>query len=48
MPLCTFLCKMARERGLADFTVWDHEIEPKTRTVPLRSLVAARCCVVDV
>ncbi|CAK9026417.1 unnamed protein product [Durusdinium trenchii] len=33
MPLCTFLCKMARERGLADFTVWDHEIEPKTRTV---------------
>lgn len=30
MPLCTFVCKMARERGIADLGIWDHELTQKS------------------
>lgn len=37
MPLASFLCKMARERGIADVSIWDHEIQPKMKkaTTPM-------------
>ncbi|CAL1167352.1 unnamed protein product [Cladocopium goreaui] len=31
MPLCVFMCNQARERGIGDSTVGDHEISPMTR-----------------
>ena len=38
MPLSSFLCKMARERGIAEFSIWDHDIEPKMQTVSFLSV----------
>lgn len=33
MPLCSFMCHAAREKGLVDVSITDHIIKNKTREV---------------
>lgn len=34
MPLCNFMFSAARERGIGDINIYDHETSKKTRNAP--------------
>lgn len=35
MHFCAALWTMTREKGLTDFSIWDHELSQQTRAVPV-------------
>ena len=43
MPICALICSAARDRGIADLGVGDHDIQNMTRPVSRLGVVSLIC-----